>query len=233
MIYCDCGCNNIFCSHTCVIARLDYEKFTAMKRAKKKIISKKLVDDVPALVPEFQYDYMVDDGPSPARYNKKMARKIYMLSTIGLTQAQMAVQLDMSVKTLESWIHKRPECKDAYQKGKLIHDTSVQETLLKRALGYSYEEVSVHEGVDSIGRPYSRKSTVTKHVLPDPTCMIFWLKNRHRDQWNDVQQHQIQSKVDVNITNALNLEKLSDTERSIIESLARKKLQQSSGDKRG
>lgn len=202
-----------------------------MKRAKKKVISKKLVDDVPTLVPEFEY--MVDDGPSPAKYNKKMARKIYMLATIGLTQPQMAVQLDMSVNTLSNWLHKRPECKEAYQKGKLIHDTSVQETLLKRALGYSYEEVSIHEGVDSIGRPYSRTSKVIKHVQPDTTAMIFWLKNRHRDQWNDVQQHQIQSKVDVNITNALNLDKLSDTERSIIESLARKKLQQSSGDKRG
>ena len=227
MIYCNCDGNNIFCSHTSEIA-------ITMRRAKKKIISKKKVEDVPTLVPEFEYDYMVDgDKPSPAKYNKKMARKIYMLSTIGLTQAQMAVQLDMSIKTLQSWLSKRPECKDAYQKEKLIHDTSVQETMLKRALGYSYEEVSVHEGVDSIGRPYSRTSKVIKHVLPDPTCMIFWLKNRHRGQWSDVQQHQIQSKVDVNITNALNLDKLSDTERGIIESLARKKLEQSSGDKRG
>jgi hypothetical protein len=34
------------------------------------------------------------------------------------------------------------------------------------------------------------RDTVAKHIPPDTTAMIFWLKNRRRDQWRDVHKHE-------------------------------------------
>ncbi len=46
----------------------------------------------------------------------------------------------------------------------------VEKALLKRALGYEYDEV-IYEGGQETKR-------VKKHVVPDTTAQIFWLKNR-------------------------------------------------------
>lgn len=67
------------------------------------------------------------------------------------------------------------------KKGKDVVDRQVEKSLLQRALGYSYEETSKkYEG----GVMTERKVT-KKHVPPDTTAQIFWLKNRKPEQWRD------------------------------------------------
>jgi len=53
--------------------------------------------------------------------------------------------------------------------------------LLKRALGYTYEETS---NKYECGVLTERKVT-TKEVVPDTTAQIFWLKNRKPQEWRD------------------------------------------------
>lgn len=73
---------------------------------------------------------------------------------------------------------------DTLKKGKDVVDRQVEKSLLQRALGYSYEETSEkYEG----GVMTERKVT-KKHVAPDTTAQIFWLKNRKPEQWRDKPQ---------------------------------------------
>ena len=60
-------------------------------------------------------------------------------------------------------------------------DIQVENALLKRALGYDYTEEKVE-----VSEKDGRKVTQTvKHVAPDTTAQIFWLKNRRPDRWRD------------------------------------------------
>jgi len=190
-----------------------------MKRTKPPIIPVEIVEPSEAYRP----------GTSPKLYNKKMANRIIMLARLGATQREMAIAIGVSAKTLEGWLHDRKDIRDAYDKGKFIHDHGVQDSLLKRALGFEYPETKTVVGVDSIGRSYEHTTTSTKVVLADPTSMIFWLKNRDPGRWADVQRHQINSSVDVNINNTLKLDSLTDQQREMVQAIALKQLSGTNG----
>ncbi|MCH5271590.1 MAG: helix-turn-helix domain-containing protein [Lachnospiraceae bacterium] len=100
----------------------------------------------------------------------------------GLTDEEIAKKMGITRSTLYEWKKKYPDISDALKKGKEIVDIQVENALLKRALGYEYEEISEEYGVD--GNLVKRKVTV-KQVVPDTTAQIYWLKNRNPEQWRD------------------------------------------------
>jgi len=91
---------------------------------------------------------------------------------------------------------------------------------LKRALGYEYKEEKTVEGKDSIGRPYSFKTTTVKHVVADTTAQIFWLKNRHKEEWADVKQTQHSGTVAMGASDILKLQTLSEEDLALVERVA-------------
>lgn len=95
----------------------------------------------------------------------------------GLTQQQIANNLGISIDTLIENKKKYSEFNNALKKGKEIVDFEVENALLKRALGYEYEEETYENGI------LTKK--VKKHVPPDTTAQIFWLKNRQVKKWRD------------------------------------------------
>lgn len=99
----------------------------------------------------------------------------------GLTDEQIAHNIGIATGTLYEWKNRFPEIDEALKKGKEVVDIQVENALLKRALGYSYEETKVI--VETDGR--KRVERVQKHVLPDVTAQIFWLKNRRPSAWRD------------------------------------------------
>ena len=56
--------------------------------------------------------------------------------------------------------------------------------MLKRALGYEYEEIKMI-ATESGGK---RVEKTRKQVLPDVGAQIFWLKNRKPKEWRDKQE---------------------------------------------
>lgn len=98
----------------------------------------------------------------------------------GLTDAQIATNMGICRDTLIQWKKNYPDISDTLKKGKEVVDREVENALLKRALGYKYEEVTKEDGVIT--------KVVTKEVQPDTTAQIFWLKNRKPDVWRDKQQ---------------------------------------------
>lgn len=110
----------------------------------------------------------------------------------GLTDEQIAKNIGISRSTLNVWKDRYSDISDALKKGKDIIDRQVENALLKRALGYEYEEVKekFEDGVIT-------EHTVTKkEVVPDTTAQIFWLKNRKPDKWRDKPAYEDTSELD-------------------------------------
>lgn len=106
----------------------------------------------------------------------------------GLTDEQIAQNIGITTSTLYAWKNKYSEISEALKKGKEVIDRQVENALLKRALGYKYDEVTIEYGIET--------KRVTKEVVPDVTAQIFWLKNRKPAIWRD--------KKDVDLAGELN-----------------------------
>ncbi len=99
----------------------------------------------------------------------------------GLIDKQIAENIGITTTTLYDWKNKYPAISEALKRGKEVVDIHVENALLKRALGYEYDEVKEKY---EYGRMVER--TVTrKEVVPDTTAQIFWLKNRRPEKWRD------------------------------------------------
>lgn len=96
--------------------------------------------------------------------------------------------MGINQKTLWEWRNKYAPISKALKKGKAPVDIQVENALLKRALGYDYEETitEVEELAGGHQKKHIRK--VTKHMPPDTTAQIFWLKNRRPDRWREKQE---------------------------------------------
>ncbi len=65
---------------------------------------------------------------------------------------------------------------------------AVEKALLKRALGFTHNEVQTEEVYDKeTGEPLAtgKRKVVSKEVLPDVRALLFWLKNRRPNRWRD------------------------------------------------
>ena len=89
--------------------------------------------------------------------------------------------------TLNEWKKKYSDISDTLKRGKEVVDLRVENALLKRALGYEYEEVSEKYESGTL----TEKKVTKKQVVPDTTAQIFWLKNRRPDKWKDKQDVQV------------------------------------------
>lgn len=109
----------------------------------------------------------------------------------GLTEEQIAHNMGICLTTLKDWKGKFPSILTAIKKGKAPVDIEVENALLKRAMGYNYDEVIkelIPTGrISDDGKPIYKQhvKTVTKHMPPDTTAQIFWLKNRRPGRWRD------------------------------------------------
>ena len=119
----------------------------------------------------------------------------------GLTDEQIAHNVGVSRSTLNDWKKKYPDISDALKKGKEVVDLQVENALLKRALGYAYEEVTEESQWNEKTNKYELVITksVKKRQAPDTTAQIFWLKNRRPDKWRDKQDVEHTGDMDLNI----------------------------------
>jgi BH3534 protein len=103
----------------------------------------------------------------------------------GLTDEQIAKNMGIRRSTFYEWLKKFPDISVALKKGKAPVDFEVENALLKRALGFEYEETeTIIEEVD--GKQKKRIKKIKKVALPETSAAIFWLKNRKTEQWRNV-----------------------------------------------
>ncbi len=118
----------------------------------------------------------------------------------GLTNEQIAAKLGVTATTFYNFQKKCTEFDVFIHDNKLSFDIEVENALLKRALGYRYEEIVIEEVLDKFGEIRELKKVVQKHMPADTTAGIFWLKNRRAKRWRDKQEIVIDDKTGITKT---------------------------------
>lgn len=130
----------------------------------------------------------------PTDYTPAIDEQAEKLARLGATDVEIADFFGKSESTISLWKTKHPTFSEALKRGKLASDLNVTESLFKRAQFHEYIEeqaIKVREVVyGESGKKISEIERVevveVKKVLPpSDVSMIFWLKNRRREQWRD------------------------------------------------
>ena len=103
----------------------------------------------------------------------------------GLTDEQIAANIGIGKTAFYEWQNRFPKIADALKRGKAPVDIEVENALLKRALGYDAVEVTTETITTPDGKTRESVKRYVRHIPPDTTAQIFWLKNRKPVQWRD------------------------------------------------
>ena len=126
----------------------------------------------------------------------------------GLTDEQIAKNIGISKVTFYDWLKKYPNISNSLKKGKAPVDFEVENALLKRAIGFEYEETeTIIEEID--GKQKKRVKKIKKVALPETSAIIFWLKNRKPEQWrkmNSVVENKLRAETEKLLKEAKTLE---------------------------
>lgn len=128
----------------------------------------------------------------PSKLTKGLAERIYFLSRKGLIDKEIADVLGLEESTLTRWKSNAQFC-TLLKEAKAEIDDEVENALLRRAMGYDYDEEHYSEKAHSA-------ITVTKKMHSDVTACIFWLKNRRRDRWRDQQGPLVDQSTHLHVT---------------------------------
>jgi len=171
-----------------------------------------------------------EDLPYPERggprikFKNDFTRQVYYLARMGARICDIAEFFNVSHICVDKWKQQNVDFREAYLEGHWLFGMKVGETLGQRALGYSYTEIEKSQHVDRQGEIRDLVKTTTKHMPPDVTAIIFYLKNRFRDSWMDVHRAEIDARIDVDISKKLDMEVLTDDEKAMIKSIAIKNI---------
>ncbi|WP_342416261.1 transposase [Paenibacillus sp. FSL R10-2782] len=119
-------------------------------------------------------------GGRKSKYQTHVEPKLLLIEAWardGMIQEDIAKKLGVAMSSFSEYKNKYPELSEALKRGQEVIDVQVENALLKRAMGYRYDEVTCEYGEET--------KRVTKEVQPDVTAQIFWLKNRKPDVWRD------------------------------------------------
>lgn len=117
----------------------------------------------------------------------------------GLTNEQIAENLGISEQSFTNYIKRYEEFADAVDKGREPCEIHIENALVKRALGYSYKEVTRErkqvENPETGEMEYKLVVTksVTKHVIPDVGAQQYYLEHRAPKRWERVPQQYLDS----------------------------------------
>lgn len=110
----------------------------------------------------------------------------------GLTNEQIAENLGISDQSFDNYVKRYEEFADAVDEGAEELEVHIENAMVKRALGYSYKEVTKERKL--IVNPETGEEeyklvttkTVTKHVVPDVTAQQYYLEHRAPKRWEKV-----------------------------------------------
>ena len=117
---------------------------------------------------------------APTKYNKMFPNQAKVLASKGFTEMDLAQAFMVCKATITNWKKEHPEFLASINEGREMMDANVEKALIHRAMGYSHKEDKVF---CSEGQIITKE--VVKHYPPDPTSIIFWLKNRKPNEWRD------------------------------------------------
>lgn len=120
----------------------------------------------------------------PSKYKPEFAKQALRLCRLGATDRELAEFFEVAESTLNLWKLEHQRFSESLKRGKAESDERVEQSLYRRAIGYSHDAVKIfHEKGEEVPVivPY------VEHYPPDTTACIFWLKNRKSAEWRDKQ----------------------------------------------
>lgn len=102
---------------------------------------------------------------------------------MGGTDADLAVALGVSERTINNWKHKHPQFREVLTEGKLQADANVAVGLYKRATGYKYTDTDIRTVGVGKGESEIVQTPVEREMHPEPGAAQYWLNNRQPDRW--------------------------------------------------
>lgn len=128
------------------------------------------------------------------KYDAAMLEAARLHAAAGKTDEGIAHELGISITTLRNWKETHPDLHDAIQEGRDCWAvTSVEESMLKRAQGYEYQETTTE-----VSDKGMRTITMQKHMAPDPRAAHFILTNRAPERWKH--KAEVEHKGEVGLT---------------------------------
>jgi hypothetical protein len=130
----------------------------------------------------------------PSKYQPEFPAQAAKLCKLGATDRELADFFEVVESTIYLWKTEHPEFSEALKRGKDESDARVEQSLYRRALGYSHDAVKIfHEkGEDTpVIVPY------VEHYAPDTVACIFWLKNRQPEKWRDKTDTELSGKLEL------------------------------------
>lgn len=116
----------------------------------------------------------------PSKYKPELDEQAEKLCRLGATDKEIAAFFGVRESTLNNWKLKHPSFVESLKRGKDEVDGLVEQSLFRRAMGYSHQSEKVFQYQGAIVR-----AKTVEHYPPDTTACIFWLKNRQPDSWRD------------------------------------------------
>ena len=126
----------------------------------------------------------------------------------GLSDEQIAKNINVSNSTYYLWKEKYIEFSEAIKKGKQFSNFEVENALYKRAIGYSYEETILIKIKNADGSEKIEVKKITKQMPGDVGAQVFWLKNRKPNKWKDKRDYTVE-------TSATQLKEMKDIFKDI------------------
>lgn len=102
----------------------------------------------------------------------------------GATVDEIANALGVAKSTLHKYKSEKPELMDAFTHGRAKIIIDIRAALLKKALGYQYEEKKQYIRKDENGNDVTYTEITTKHQAPSETAGAMLLRN-YDDKWLD------------------------------------------------
>lgn len=132
-------------------------------------------------------------GGRPSKYqDKKSDKQVFKLCLLGATIKEIAAFFEVNEDTIYEWQKVHPTFSEAIKKGRVEADAEIGNSLYQRAKGFKKKAVKIfqHEG-------QSYEHHYMEYFPPDPTSMIYWLKNRRgrvdeaggAQKWADKHEH--------------------------------------------
>jgi hypothetical protein len=137
-------------------------------------------------------------GGRPTKYKPEYCKTASNYIKLGASDNDIAEFLEVALSTLNLWKLEHKEFSESIKRSKEQHDALIERSLRDRAYGYSHKETKVFCNNGEI-----TTKEVIKHYPPDPTSMIFWLKNRQPEKWRD--KREVTAIIDTDDVNDLEL----------------------------
>lgn len=125
----------------------------------------------------------------PSSYSVEFVEQAKKLCKLGATDDEIADFFEVSVRTIHRWKNRHEDFCHALRIGKDLADNRVERSLYNKAVGYYITEqqaikVKKEQYVEEV-----HIVDVEKYIQPDTTAMIYWTKNRKKEEWRDRIEH--------------------------------------------